>query len=146
MTQPPPENDPQGQGSGPQRGLPPYGHDPQQPYPYHPGAIPQFPGENDYQAPAKNNTNLILGLLLGPILGTILGAAFTFLIFFDALTSTAGTNRLAVAILAPFVLPIPLLFFRPTRPWGFGLLIGVAMGSVILAGSCVWILDGLSVE
>lgn len=156
MTQPPGE--PQEPGKRPQRGLPPYGHDPQQPYPPEPqpgqrpgyqpgypqGPNPYYPGPNAYGPPAQNQTNLVLGLILGSVLGTIIGAVLTFALFFETTDALNGW-AVVLAIVVPFLLPIPLLFFPGTRPWGFGILMGVALGSLVLAGSCVWILDSWSV-
>ncbi len=46
--------------------------------------------------------------------------------------------------LIPTLLGVPLLFGKSTRPWGVGLMIGLAIGSFVLGGACVSIIDGSS--
>lgn len=43
--------------------------------------------------------------------------------------------------LIPTLLGIPLLFRTSTRPWGVGLMIGLAIGSFVLGGACVSIIN-----
>ncbi|NYG58125.1 hypothetical protein BJ980_001048 [Nocardioides daedukensis] len=111
----------------------------QQPWPPH---QPHFPGQNHPVPAPRDSTNLVLGLVLGTIIGTVLGGILTLTIFFASLESLQ-TVAVPLSILVPFLVPIPLLFFKNTRPWAFGLLMGVALGSVILAGSCVWFIGEL---
>lgn len=125
----------------PPQGPPHYGQPGQYGPPYHYGQ-PVFPAQPYSPPPSTGTTNLVLGLLLGGLIGVVLGGVLTFAIFF-ATVDTLPRGALALAILLPFLLPVPLLFFKNTRPWAAGLLMGIALGSVVLAGSCVWILSEL---
>jgi hypothetical protein len=55
----------------------------------------------------------------------------------------SGTTFFLVAALVPVLFPVPMLFFRPTRMWGVGLIIGVALCTISLAGACAAIITGL---
>lgn len=127
----PPPGPPPEQPSGPPYGSP-YGP----PYPAGP------PGP--YEAP---RTSPWLGILLGAlIIGPVLGVAgpIAAVLGLAWLEVDNGFAYFAGAVLLPLALPVPLLFFRPSRPWGVGIMIGAALTAIVLAGTCALILDGLS--
>jgi hypothetical protein len=55
----------------------------------------------------------------------------------------SGTTFFWIAVLVPVLFPAPMLFFRQTRMWGVGLIIGVALCTISLAGACATIITGL---
>jgi len=46
-----------------------------------------------------------------------------------------------VTIIPP-LLASPLLIARATRSWGVGIMLGLALGSLVLGGACVSLLSG----
>lgn len=44
----------------------------------------------------------------------------------------------------PWVIGFGLLFKKATRPWGVGILIGVAVTEIVCGGLCVAIIQGLN--
>ena len=125
MTQPP--LGPPPQGPPPQGPPPPYG--PQNPY----GQYPPAPGLPSW---AKTLFGFLIGLPIS-ILAPILAFALVNL-------EMPGPVELKVFLvtLIPTLLGIPLLFGKSTRPWGVGLMLGLAIGSFVLGGACVSIIDG----
>lgn len=63
-----------------------------------------------------------------------------------ALVQLPGPVSLKVFLVTviPPLLGVPLLFGKSTRPWGVGLMLGLALGSLVLGGTCVSIIDSSS--
>ncbi|GAA4114855.1 hypothetical protein GCM10022415_11010 [Knoellia locipacati] len=135
MTQPPP---------GPPPGAPPpppggpYGppgppgpHGPTGPY-GRPGPHPPAPGLPNW---AKT--------LFGALIGLVASVASPILAFAIVGLGTPGPTELKVFLVTviPMLLGVPFLIARSTRPWGVGLMIGLAVGSLVLGGACVSIID-----
>lgn len=90
---------------------------------------------------------LIGSLVIGPILA--IGIPFLALAVFGATAYDSDNAFVVAAILGlvlPFLLPIPLLFGKATRPWGVGILIGVAVTLIVLGGLCAGFIYLLSQE
>lgn len=144
MTQPPqgpppglPPQGPPPQGPPPQ-GPPPQGPPPQGPPPPHgpPNPYGQYPPAPGLPSWAKTLFGFLIGLpvsIFAPILAFLL-------------VNLPGPVELKVALvtIVPPLLGIPLLFGKSTRPWGVGLMLGLAIGSFVLGGACVAIIDGSS--
>ena len=106
--------------------------------------------------PPGNNTNKILGYLLGILLiGPALAVICPFLgIAIGSAGSSASNDYsdtpivvgLVGGIALPFLIPIPFLFKPATRPWGVGMLIGVALTVIVLGGICAGFIYLLSQE
>lgn len=117
----------------------------QQPYgqpPY--GARPPGPSQ-------AGTANKILGYVLGiALIGPALAVACPLAGIGIADSSGAQGNGIGAIVIAgiviPFLLPIPLIFFKPTRPWGVGILIGVALTIIVLGGLCAGFIYLLSQE
>jgi hypothetical protein len=62
----------------------------------------------------------------------------------DSSDELSGATLFWLAVLVPLAFPVPLLFFRHTRMWAVGLIIGTALSTISLAGACAWIITGLS--
>ncbi|MEO7268495.1 MAG: hypothetical protein ABIW49_04730 [Knoellia sp.] len=137
MTQLPPGPPPQGPPQGPPpQGPPPQGPPPQGQPPYgSPNPYGQYPPPSPgLPSWAKTLFGFLIGLpvsIFAPIL------AF-------ALVQMAGPVELKVFLvtLIPTLLGVPLLFGKTTRPWGVGLMLGLAIGSFVLGGACVSIING----
>lgn len=90
---------------------------------------------------------LIGSLVIGPILAV--GIPFLSLAVFASSAyddDSAFTVAAVVGLVLPFLLPIPLLFKKATRPWGVGILIGVAVTLIVLGGLCAGFIYLLSQE
>jgi hypothetical protein len=95
-----------------------------------------------YQQPQQGGTNwvaLVVGaLVIGPVLAIATPVAV--LSIYGATSLDEGGDAfgwlLALGILLPFLLPVPLLFRKGSRPWGVGILIGVAITVIVLGGLC----------
>ena len=105
------------------------------------------PSENrsPYQ-PDEGRTARLIGYLVG---GLVIGPILAF--FSPVVAVTVGSEiayadggssdgsffaLLVVGLLAPLLIPVPLLFWRSTRPWGVGMLIGAALTLIVLGGLC----------
>lgn len=54
----------------------------------------------------------------------------------------SGSAVFVLVVLVPLACPVPLLFFRHTRMWGVGLLIGIGLSTISLAGACAYLING----
>jgi uncharacterized membrane protein len=88
----------------------------------------------------------------GVILGVVVTFVWLFVVFVAALsldpngtTTTAQGVLIFAVFVLPFVAAIVLLCFRRTRQAGAGLVMGMAIGSLALAGVCgsIVVLPGL---
>ena len=152
MTQPPLGPPPQGpppQGpppQGPPQGPPPQGPPPQGPPPKGPprqGPPPPYGPQNPYgQYPPAPGLPSWAKTLFGFLIGLPISILAPILAF--ALVNLEIPTELKVFLvtLIPTLLGIPLLFGKSTRPWGVGLMLGLAIGSFVLGGACVSIIDG----
>ena len=105
---------------------------------------------------SNDDSNKLLGYLLGGLLiGPILAVGCPFLgLVIGGSLSTASNNYsdtplgigLVAGILAPLLIPVPLLFRPSTRPWGVGILIGAALTMIVLGGLCAVFIYLLSQE
>lgn len=102
------------------------------PPPRHPGGLPVW-GQ----------------VLAGAGIGLFAGVILLILVFALAASAQSGSDSMSGAtlfwlvVIVPTVLPVPMLFFTPTRYWGVGLMIGIALSTISLAGACAAILTGL---
>ncbi|HWJ66193.1 MAG TPA: hypothetical protein VNT31_05925 [Nocardioides sp.] len=95
----------------------------------------------------SDRSNKLLGYLLGGLLiGPLLAVACPFLGLSIGSGISGATNDysdtpLAIGVVAglvaPLLIPVPLLFGRRTRPWGVGILLGAALTMIVLGGLCV---------
>lgn len=135
MTQPPP-GPPPGLPPGRPPGMPPGGPPPQGPPPGgpygRPGPYPPAPGLPNW---AKT--------LFGALIGLVASVASPILAFAVVGLGTPGPTELKVFLvtIVPMLLGVPFLIAKSTRPWGVGLMIGLAIGSFVLGGACVAIID-----
>lgn len=86
-------------------------------------------------------------LLIGPAVAVLCPIAVLFV--FGAVVNDSGDGfafALIAGIALPFLLPVPLLFKAETRPWGVGILIGVALTVIVLGGLCAGFIYLLSNE
>lgn len=146
MTQPPhgppdPGRPDQGPPDYGQQGPPPgYGYG--QPYPPQPSPYHQQPGMAGW-------SKVLIGAVLGMVGGVIVLVAVLLIIGFTADSwsgdggGITGEAVFALCVLVPTLLPAPMLLFRATRLWAVGLMIGAAMSTVVLAGTCAYIITGL---
>ena len=94
----------------------------------------------------KDSTNKVVGYLIGGlVIGPVLAIGCPFLaIGIASGVDTTDDTPFAIGIVAglalPFLLPIPLLFGRGTRPWGVGILAGAALTLIVLGGLCAGII------
>jgi hypothetical protein len=86
---------------------------------------------------------VLIGGLIGLGLG-VGGLVLVVTIVVRVYAQASGTVVFGLGVLVPLLLPTPLLFFRQTRMWAVGLMIGCAVSSIGLAGSCVLIANSLS--
>lgn len=123
MTQPP-EDDPN---------RPPEPGPVQQPYPQQPGAgWPPQPTRQEVQAGP-----LIGGLVIGFILGLVLSVV---MVFVGALLQDNDGGDDAILFLpqlVPILLAVSLLAVRRTRMAGAGLVMGIAIGAIVVPSACV---------
>lgn len=56
----------------------------------------------------------------------------------------SGQTVFALCVLVPTLLPAPMLFVEATRLWAVGLMIGAGLSTVVLAGTCAYIIQGLT--
>jgi hypothetical protein len=88
-------------------------------------------------------------VLSGTAIGLFAGIALLILVVIVVASAQDGNEDLSgatffwIAVLVPVLFPVPMLFFRPTRMWGVGLMIGVAVSTISLAGACAAIITGL---
>ncbi|MDP2772020.1 MAG: hypothetical protein Q8O61_00570 [Nocardioides sp.] len=89
-----------------------------------------------------------LGALIGMIAGPIVLLLVLFVIGAVAAENydndITGELVFALCVLVPTLLPVPLLFFRATRMWAVGVIIGAGLSTIALAGACALIITGLS--
>ncbi len=113
----------------------------QPPYGSYPGQRPPNSGISPWVG------YLVGALVLGPILA-VFCPSLALLIGAGTLDAYDSGDGFVVAIIAglvaPLLLPIPLLFTKPTRPWGVGILIGVALTLIVLGGLCAAIIASLN--
>lgn len=81
-----------------------------------------------------------IGLVLG---GVLMGVVLAFLATSGS-ADISGETIFALVVLVPLACPVPLLVFRHTRMWAVGLLIGIGLTTISLAGGCALIINGLS--
>lgn len=126
---------------------PPQGGQPQwQPQwgqqPYYPP--PPSPGGGGLSGWAQVALGGLIGLVVGPVVLlvvlVIIGAASAD----SSGEGITGEMVFALCVLVPTLLPVPMLFFRVTRMWAVGLVIGAGVASISLAGACALIITGLS--
>jgi hypothetical protein len=110
-----------------------------------PPSLPPYGGPPLHQPPSSANTwtGILLGaLVIGPALAVLVP-----LMVIGVAANSSGNGLSGAFVILGLVLPwlvgIPLLFFRGARPWGLGILIGVALTEIVLGGSCYLILTGL---
>ncbi len=109
----------------------------------HPGPAASGP---PYGRPALGPSpwaQVLLGGLIGLVLG-VGGLVLVVIVIVNVDAQASGTVVLGLGVLVPLLLPTPLLFFRQTRMWAVGLMIGCAVSSIGLAGTCVLIANSLS--
>jgi hypothetical protein len=83
-----------------------------------------------------------IGLVLG---GVLMGVVLVLLVSSpSASADITGEAIFALVVPVPLACPVPLLFFKHTRMWAVGLLIGIGVTTITLAGACALILTGLS--
>jgi hypothetical protein len=88
-------------------------------------------------------------VLAGAGIGLFAGVVLLILVVVLVASAQGGDDDMSgatffwLAVLVPILVPVPLLFFRPTRRWGVGLVIGVALSTISLAGACAAIITGL---
>ena len=90
---------------------------------------------------------LIGSLVIGPILA--IGIPFLSLAVFASTAyddDSAFTVAAVIGLVLPFLLPIPLLLKKATRPWGVGILVGVGVTLFVLGGLCAGFIYLLSQE
>lgn len=109
------------------------------PSPYYPPPTPRSGGLSSW-------AQVLLGALIGGVCGVVVLVLVLILIAgvggnYDS--SLSGEAVFALCVLVPTLLPVPLLFFRVTRMWAVGLVIGAGLSTIALAGSCALILTGL---
>lgn len=121
---------------------PPWGQPPQWgQQPYYPPPPPPRSGLSGW---AQAGFGSLIGIFAGPIvllmvLGVLLGASA------DGYSEDfSGELVFALCVLVPTLLPVPLLFFRATRMWAVGIIIGAGVSTIALAGTCALIITGLS--
>lgn len=106
------------------------------------GFQPPMPERN----PDDGRTNKIVGYLIGGlVIGPILAVGFPLLGLAIASGATTEDDTpfavgLIAGLAAPILLPIPLLFARPTRPWGVGIMAGAALTLIVFGGLCAAII------
>ena len=91
---------------------------------------------------------LVGALVLGPVLA--IGLPVLILAIYGSVSvdddGTAFVWLLVLGIVLPFLLPVPLLFRKGSRPWGVGILIGVAITVIVIGGLCAGLIYLLSQE
>jgi hypothetical protein len=128
--------------SGPEE--PPEGErppsDPQQvpAYPHQSGPPADQPRPYQQPEPGVRPGPLVGGLAVGLLVGFVASVAMGLMgaLFYDGL----GTNSdlyFALPQILPLGLSVFLLAFRPTRIAGAGLVMGVAIGAIVMPGVCV---------
>lgn len=141
MTEPPtplPEDRPRDHGPpayGPPTGYGAYG----QPYPPPPSPYHEQPGMAGW-------SKVLIGAVLGMVGGVIVLVAVLLIIASTVSSDTSITGEMvfALCVLVPTLLPVPMLFFRVTRMWAVGLMIGAGLSTIVLAGACAYIIQGLT--
>lgn len=124
----------QGPWHDPRQQPPPYGQQPMPPYPYQQPYAYQPPPMSPWVG------YLVGALAIGPIAGVFLSIFMVMVL--GSMGVESGAALLVGAVVVPTVMPVPLLFFKPTRPWGIGIMIGIALTSIVLGGVCVAIVSG----
>ncbi|MCD4536044.1 hypothetical protein LRP67_18300 [Nocardioides sp. cx-169] len=87
-------------------------------------------------------------VLAGGGIGLFAGVLLLVLVLAVVATQTgsaeiSGQTLFWLVVLVPILCPVPMLFFNPTRMWGVGLMIGIAVSTISLAGVCAAIITGL---
>jgi hypothetical protein len=117
------------------------------------GAVTDPYRDNPYYRPPEQSSTkwvayLVGALVIGPVLA--IGMPVLTLSIYGASSvddeGAAFAGVLVLGILLPFLLPVPLLFRRGSRPWGVGILIGVAVTVIVLGGLCAGFIYLLSQE
>ena len=108
-----------------------------------PPGWPPGPPPRPHGPPASPDVSPWLGILLGafvigPVVGTLVPIAVVAVLSSGSVDN--GWTYFVLAVVVPLVVPVPLLFWKPTRPWGVGIIIGAALTAIVLAGSCAWII------
>lgn len=121
----------------PPPGYGPPGYGP--PYPPPPSPYQQQPGMAGW-------SKVLIGAVLGMVGGVIVLVAVLILIGSTVSSDTSITGEMvfALCVLVPTLLPAPMLFFRATRMWAVGLMIGAGLSTIVLAGACAYIIQGLT--
>ena len=120
---------------------PPYGGPPPGQWGYPP---PPPPRQGGLSAWAQVGFGALIGTFAGPIVLVmvifVIGAAAAE--NYDA--DISGEMVFALCVLVPTLLPVPMLFFKVTRMWAVGLVIGAGISTIALEGTCALIITGLS--
>lgn len=112
----------------------------------HPSPPHPFPAQPPPPPSSGDTVNKVLGWLLGILL---IGPALAIAIPVAAIATVSSTANgdediigvgLVAGLVLPLLLPVPLLFFRRTRPWGGGILVGAALTLIVVGGSCALII------
>lgn len=128
--------------------YPPY------PAPYGAPAGPQNPyggGTTDCYQPIdsggmSSTATVVLGVVLGLVGGFVLWFVAAFLLLVTVTNASSDGNATTfffLSAIAPLLVPAPLLFWKATRPWAVGLLMGTAVVSIGHAGLCSSIINGV---
>ncbi len=135
MTQPP--GPPVGPPSYGQPGAPAYGS------PYPPTAY------QHQQGGMAGWAKVLVGGLIGTVAGVAVLVAVLVVVASQADNVSgepggiSGEAVFALCVLVPTLVWAPMLLFRATRLWAVGLMIGAGLSSVVLAGACAYIIQGL---
>lgn len=127
--------------------VPPQGPPPDQP-PRPPFGPPGVPWYGPPQPPVRSSgsTNLWLGIIIGGLIGGAVGlfSPIWMLMLADPTTGVHVSDSMALvlSVVLPVLLCVPLLPFRPTRPWGIGLILGLAGSSIVMSGLCYMMVSG----
>jgi hypothetical protein len=87
---------------------------------------------------------VLTGAGIGLVIGGVLMGVVLALVVASGAEDISGEAVFALVVLVPLACPVPLLFFRHTRMWAVGLLIGIGLVTISLAGACALIITGLS--
>lgn len=110
---------------------PPYGRVP-----------PHGPYGPAYVQPAPTGLPTWAQIVLGGLIG-LLASVGSPLVAFGLAGIDAPVEVLVLLVtVIPPLLASPLLIARATRSWGVGIMLGLALGSLVLGGACVSLLTG----
>ena len=114
--------------------------DPQQVPAYPPQSVPPAGQGWPYQQPEPGIRPgpLIGGLAVGLVVGFFASVAMTLLgaLVYDGLDTTSDVYFMVPQVL-PLALSVFLLAFKRTRIAGAGLVMGIAIGAIVMPGVCV---------